>query len=495
MSQGQKTSDNAKITAPHGSGIHLLCTRKSPYCNETGVTPYALPNGYFEAGNETLIKLATTKILVIGAGGLGCELLKDLALVGFKNIHVIDMDTIDVTNLNRQFLFREKDVGRMKSDVAAEFITQRDPTITVTPYTCKIQDKDDEFYKQFGLIVAGLDNIKARQWMNAKLHELCPVDEDGDIDDDATLIPMIDGGTEGLSGQVHVIIPRVTKCFNCTMKDVKQTDTVQVCTIANEPRTPSHCIIFVKFAIEQRLSSESALTIVEQWKKLTVTTEDESHNSGGKSTLIPIDNDSPIHMQFICEKAQERARQYDIDPPDYNKTMGVIKNIIPAIASTNAIIAAGCANEAFKLVTFASQTMCDYHFYLGSDGASSSTFQWKRDKECMICNQCDCNVQVKSNSTLRELRKIVADKMEVVEESITMNPYLDADDLPDGAPAQLLWSKGPLAELTKGNLDLTLTQLKFDGYEGAFYLGASADMNADRGGVSVNFQVVVTMEN
>ena len=77
----------------------------------------------------------------------------------------------------------------------------------------------------------------------------------------------------------------------------------------------------------------------------------------------------------------------------------------------------------------------------------------------MICNQCDCNVQVKSNSTLRELRKIVADKMEVVEESITMNP--NPDDLPDGAPAQLLWSKGSLAELTQGNLDLTLTQLKF----------------------------------
>ena len=86
--------------------------------------------------------------------------------MGFKNIHVIDMDTIDISNLNRQFLFREKDVGRYKAEVAAEFINKRVPGTNVIPHNMKIQDKDEDFYTQFHLIVCGLDSIVARRWIN-----------------------------------------------------------------------------------------------------------------------------------------------------------------------------------------------------------------------------------------------------------------------------------------------------------------------------------------
>ncbi|VDL69032.1 unnamed protein product [Nippostrongylus brasiliensis] len=124
--------------------------------------------------------LQKMRVLVVGAGGLGCELLKNLALSGFQNIDVIDMDTIDVSNLNRQFLFRMSDVGKSKAEVAAAFVR------------CRVS----------GCNVTALCDLVLM--------------ENGEVDT-STVIPLIDGGTEGFKGNARVIYPKLSACIDCTL--------------------------------------------------------------------------------------------------------------------------------------------------------------------------------------------------------------------------------------------------------------------------------------
>jgi ubiquitin-activating enzyme E1 C len=138
------------------------------------------------------------KILVVGAGGLGCEILKNLALSGIKNISLVDMDTIDLTNLNRQFLFRLADVNKGKAEVAAAFIKKRCPWVNIDTYNCRIQEFDGAFFSSHQIVINGLDNVAARRWVNAKIASIVPRDEDGNPEEAETII--IDGGTEGFAG-------------------------------------------------------------------------------------------------------------------------------------------------------------------------------------------------------------------------------------------------------------------------------------------------------
>ncbi len=82
-------------------------------------------------GKEVAALVTSSKVLVVGAGGIGCELVKCLSMTGFQSIKVIDLDTIDVSNLNRQFLFRREHVGLSKSICLGQAITAQNPTINI----------------------------------------------------------------------------------------------------------------------------------------------------------------------------------------------------------------------------------------------------------------------------------------------------------------------------------------------------------------------------
>jgi len=319
------------------------------------------------------------KILVIGAGGLGCELLKDLALMGFKTIHVIDMDTIDISNLNRQFLFRQCDVGRYKAEVAAEFINRRISGAEVIPHNNKIQDFDQDFYRDFHFIICGLDSIVARRWINGMVLSLLDYNDDGSLNR-ATMKPIIDGGTEGFKGNARVILPGITACVECTLDLFPPQINYPLCTIASTPRLPEHCIEYVKILL---------------WSK-----ENPFSNPGEDS--IAIDGDDPQHITWIYEKAQERAKEFGIRGVTYRLTQGVVKRIIPAVASTNAVISAACAMEVFKLLCLCADPSQDYMVFNDSDGIYTYAYKQERKEDCLACSQIPKTEIISGDTTLQE---------------------------------------------------------------------------------------------
>ncbi|CAI0377592.1 unnamed protein product, partial [Linum tenue] len=172
------------------------------------------------------------KVLMVGAGGIGCELLKTLALSGFEDIHIIDMDTIEVSNLNRQFLFRQKHVGQSKAKVARDAVLRFRPHISISSYHANVKDSNFnvDFFKQFNVVLNGLDNLDARRHVN----RLCLAAE----------VPLVESGTTGFLGQVSVHVKGRTDCYECNPKPSPKT--YPVCTITSTPSKFVHCIVWAK---------------------------------------------------------------------------------------------------------------------------------------------------------------------------------------------------------------------------------------------------------
>ena len=152
-------------------------------------------------------RLKNATIMVVGAGALGNELIKDLTLLGIGKILVIDMDKIEHTNLTRSVLYRAKDVGRYKADVAAERAREMNPDVKTKSFTCNIiDDMGLGVFRRMDVVLGGLDNREARLSINQSCYKVNQ--------------PWIDGAIEALNGFARVFIPPEGACYECTMSEM-----------------------------------------------------------------------------------------------------------------------------------------------------------------------------------------------------------------------------------------------------------------------------------
>jgi len=152
-------------------------------------------------------KIAACKVLVIGAGALGNEILKNLALLGFSQVVVMDMDRIDESNLSRTILYRSSDIGEFKVNAAAKAYKAISAAAVVQPIIANVtRDCGLGLFAWSDVILAGLDNREARLWINRSAWR--------------TNRPWIDGAIEGINGVARVFLPGVPPCYECTLGEV-----------------------------------------------------------------------------------------------------------------------------------------------------------------------------------------------------------------------------------------------------------------------------------
>ncbi|KAF7176198.1 hypothetical protein CNMCM7691_001914 [Aspergillus felis] len=384
-------------------------------------------------------RIKESRVLLVGAGGIGCELLKNLLLSGFGEIHIIDLDTIDLSNLNRQFLFRYEHIKKPKALVAKEVAHKFQPSAKLEAYHANIKDSqfNVDWFATFDLVFNALDNLDARRHVN----RMCL----------AANVPLIESGTTGFNGQVQVIKKNQTECYDCNSKEVPKT--FPVCTIRSTPSQPIHCIVWAKsyllpelFGTSEDESEEfdhsadadnateianlrkeaQALKAIREsmgtpefyqkvfekvfkedierlrgmedmWKTRTApqpldfeTLQQESSSiepivsvndqkvwslaedfvvfkdslerlskrlktlqettKDGLKPILIFDKDDVDTLDFVTASANLRATIFGIEPKSKFDTKQMAGNIIPAIATTNAMTAGLCVLQAFKVL-------------------------------------------------------------------------------------------------------------------------------------------------
>jgi len=166
-------------------------------------------------------KLTNSTVVLVGAGAIGSYVATILVSSGIGKLIIIDFDTIEFSNLNRQLLFRDHDLGKSKSEVAAERLRDLNPDCEIEFIHKKMEEVSVSIYEEADVIISCLDTFVGRRWINSMAVRVES--------------PLVMGGMFAFLGNVQVIIPNETACFECQPL-VPEEELAQACTPFGEER-------------------------------------------------------------------------------------------------------------------------------------------------------------------------------------------------------------------------------------------------------------------
>ena len=191
-------------------------------------------------GNNFQNKIENLELFIIGSGAIGCEVLKNFAMMGVsskkeKQSLITDCDNIEMSNLNRQFLFRKEDIGKSKSLTACNAIKKMNPDFNCISSEERVEPKtenifNEKFWKSKDFVICGLDNVKARNYVNKTCHKYNKT--------------FLDAGTNGTKGRNTVVIPFVTAPME--FSQTNNQPSIPMCTLKFFPTRIEDCIEWSK---------------------------------------------------------------------------------------------------------------------------------------------------------------------------------------------------------------------------------------------------------
>jgi len=311
----------------------------------------------FEGWSQKLVK--NSRVLIAGVGGLGCEIAKNLAMLGVGCLDLVDLDIIEHSNLNRQILFTGAKFGEPKVVVAAKKLREINPNIIVKGYHTSLERLNPAIYQAADVIIGGLDSMNARLNLNAQCIRFKKA--------------LVDGGVSGYHGHLYTIFPYQNACYECNPLPVGENDEMAACTVVGVPRKRIHCVFKGDMAFKEKFDKEP------NPKKL---------------------ND----IKFIQKVANELVNKHNF-LPEYTEDdiVKIIDRHDPGIITINAVISALQSHEVVKIlhwrkghkglgepvqsyIIFNAMTMKFYHI------------EKKRNPECSQCGKHVRRVSIKLRS-------------------------------------------------------------------------------------------------